>query len=220
MDYFLCIAPTDKQRLKHSPIQMFCNLQDNLISFQHSERCRSSTHRPLCVEELPDAVPQLVEEHGVEGGAELQPQQVLHIGAHVEAHPVVATHQQGQQPVHEAADGRLAGGRRGAGGDGDHGVVDVAGAHRDHGVFALAHGAHGGAVGGRAGGAALLEAHATQSTQETCHVDPLLLWGGHRETLNCRSTTSWWLLLRRHYSTKCLCVKKCLKTRCLHGFMD
>lgn len=198
---------------------MFYNLQDNLISFQYSERCRSSTHRPLCVEELPDAVPQLVEEHGVEGGAELQPQQVLHIGAHVEAHPVVATHQQGQQPVHEAADGRLAGGRRGAGGDGDHGVVDVAGAHRDHGVFALAHGAHGGAVGGRAGGAALLEAHATQSTQETCHVDPLLLWGDTQRDAELQEHDTM-VATSEEALTKCLYVKQCLKTRCLHGFMD
>lgn len=95
------------------------------------------TYRPLRVEEPPNAVPQLVEEHGVEGGAELQAQQVLHVGADVEADPVVAAHQQGEQPVQEAADGGLVGGGRGEGGRGHQRVGHVAGAHGDHGLLAF-----------------------------------------------------------------------------------
>lgn len=52
----------------------------------------SVTHRSLRVKELADAVPQLVEEHGVEGRAELESQQVLHVGADVEANPLMAAH--------------------------------------------------------------------------------------------------------------------------------
>lgn len=70
-----------------------------------------TTHRSLRVKELANAVPQLVEEHRVECRTKLQSQQVLHVGADVEADSVMAAHQQGQQSVQEAADGRLAGGR-------------------------------------------------------------------------------------------------------------
>lgn len=69
------------------------------------------THRSLCFKELANAVPQLVKEHGVECRTKLQSQQVLHISADVEANTVMAAHQQGQESVQEAADGRLAGGR-------------------------------------------------------------------------------------------------------------
>lgn len=153
-----------------------------------------TTHRSLRVKELANTVPQLVEEHGVERRTELQPQQVLHVGADVEADPVVAAHQQRQESVQEAADGRLAGGGRGAGGGGGQRVGHVAVAHGDHGVFALDGGAHGRAVGGRAWGAALLETHAAQGAQEARHVDPLLLWGGqggceHRRKM--LSTVQW-----------------------------
>jgi len=137
------------------------------------------THRPLCVKELADAVPQLVEEHGVERWTQLQAQQVLDVGAHVQTHAVMATHQQGQQLVQEAAERRLAGG--GAGDGGWHGIGDLAGSHRDHGVLALAHGAHGWAVCDRAWCTLLLETHSSQSTQEARHIDPLLLLEKYRK---------------------------------------
>ena len=133
------------------------------------------THRPLGVEELADTIPQLVEQHGVEGRTELQPQQVLDVGAHVETNAVVAAHQQGQEPVQEAAQRGLVGRGGRAGDGGRHGGGDVSGPHGDHGVLALAHGAHGRAVGDRAGSAALLEAHAPQGAQEARHIYPLLL---------------------------------------------
>lgn len=78
-------------------------LKTNLNIHFH-KNFHSTTHRSLRVKELPNAVPQLVEEHGVEGGVELQPQQVFDVSANMEADPVVATNQQGQQPVQEAAD--------------------------------------------------------------------------------------------------------------------
>lgn len=96
----------------------------------------------------------------------------------MEADPVMAAHQQGQEPVQEAADRRLAGGRRGARGGRGQRVGHVAGAHGDHGVFALGRGAHGWAVSGLTRGATLLETHATEGTKEARHVDPLLLWEG------------------------------------------
>lgn len=155
---------------------------DRLVcGFHDDNQSHSCTYRSLGVKELANAVPQLVEEHGVEGGTELQSQEVFHVGPDMEAHPVMATHQQGQQPVQEAADRRLAGGRVGAGGGRGHGVGHLARAHGNHGVFTLTHGAHGRAVGGWARCAALLETHATQSAQKACHVDPLLLWGTQRE---------------------------------------
>ena len=69
----------------------------------------SCTYWSLCVKELANAVPQLVEEHGVESRAELQPQEVFDIGPNMEAYPVMTTHKQGQQPIQEAADGCLTG---------------------------------------------------------------------------------------------------------------
>lgn len=142
------------------------------------------THRTLCVKELSDAVPQLVEKHGVQSGAELQTQQVFDIGAHVEPDPVVAAHEQTQQAVQEAADGRLAGRRWGAGWSWSHGIGHVAGAHGDHGVLALAHGAHRWAVSCRAWGATLLETDAAQCTEKARHVDPFLLWLERENLMN------------------------------------
>lgn len=75
-----------------------------ILSINFHKNFHSTTNRSLCVKELSNAVSQLVEEHGVEGGVELQPQQVFDISANMEADPVVATNQQGQQPVQEAAD--------------------------------------------------------------------------------------------------------------------
>ena len=118
------------------------------------------THRPLRLEEPADAVLELVEEHGVEGGAQIQAHQVLDVVADLQAHPLVVAHHQRKQPVQEAAQRRL----------GAH----LAGAHRDHGALALAQGPHRGAVGAGGRGVALLEAHPTQGTQEAGHVDPLL----------------------------------------------
>lgn len=146
------------------------------------KRCYSFTYRSLRVKEPSNAVPQFVEQHGVEGRAELQAQQVLHISADVEADPIVAAHQQRQQPVQKAADGSLVGGGRGERGSRHQRVGHVAGAHGDHGVLAFCRRAHGRAVGGRTGGAALLEANSSQSTQETSHVDPLLLRGWGTDT--------------------------------------
>lgn len=58
-----------------------------------------TTHRSLRVKELANAVPQFVEEHGVKCRTKFQSQQVLHVSADVEADPVVAAHQQGQESV-------------------------------------------------------------------------------------------------------------------------
>lgn len=61
--------------------------------FYYQEDLHSTTYRSLSIKELSNAVPQLVEEHGVESGTELQTQQVLHIGPDMEANPVVTAHE-------------------------------------------------------------------------------------------------------------------------------
>ena len=129
-----------------------------------------ATHQALRVKEPPDAVLELVEEHGVERRAELQTQQIFDVGPHVQAHPLVPTHQQRQEAVQEAAQRRFIGGGRRGGKVCRH----LAGHHGDHGVFALCHGAHRRAVGDWTRGVVLLETHPTQGTQEAGHVDPLL----------------------------------------------
>lgn len=72
----------------------------------------------------------------------------------------MCAHHEGQQPLQEPAEGRL--------------TIHFTRAHGDHGAFALTHWPHGRAVGTKAGSTALLQTHSTQSTQEACHVDPLL----------------------------------------------
>lgn len=161
------------------PPHIMARLWDNRIDNLSAERPHQ-THRTLRIKELANAVPQLVEEHGVQGRVELQPEEVLHISANVQTNSVMTTHQKGQKTVQEAADGCLTGGRRRAGGSRGQRVGHVAGPHGDHGVFALGRGPHGGAVCDGTRGAALLEAYPTQSTQKSCHVDPLLLWRTQR----------------------------------------
>lgn len=112
------------------------------------------------IKELADGILQLVEEHGIERWAELQPHQVLNVGPYLQPHLLVVADHQGEQAVDEFADRRL--------------HAALGGHHGDHGALALVEGAHGGAVGGQAGAAAVLQAHPSQGTQEPCHVDPLL----------------------------------------------
>ena len=141
------------------------------------------TYAALRVEEAADAVLELVEEHGVESGAELQAQQVLDVGADLQALLVVAHHQR-QQPVQELAEGSL----------GDA----VARAHGHHGTLALRERPHGGTVGSQEGGGPLLQAHPAQGTQEARHVYPLLeergltTRGEVLSTVNHHAWHLWW----------------------------
>lgn len=167
------------------------------------------THRTLSVKELANAVLELVEQHGIQSWTELQSKEILNIGANMEAHPVVATNQQSQQPVQEAAHRCLTRGRRARGG---HEVGHLTRAHRDHGVFTLGHGTHRWTVCGWAWGAALLEAHTAQSTQKSCHVDPLLLQGDTK-TLRPSGTTPGKLFVTSLHSVISLFILHCLKTK-------
>lgn len=117
-----------------------------------------STYRPLRIEESADAVFELVEEHGVQRRTELQPHQIFDVGADLMALLVTAHHQR-QQAVQEPAQGRLR--------------APLTRRHGHHGALAVVQRAHGRTVGGESRRAPL-QAHATQRTQETSHVDPFL----------------------------------------------
>lgn len=121
----------------------------------------SETNRPLGVKETSDAVTQFGKQHRVQGWAQLQAQEIFNIGTDVQTHFLMSAHHEGQQPLQEPAEGCL--------------TVHFTRAHRDHGALALAHWPHWWTVGTKAGSTALLQTHSTQSTQEACHVDPLLI---------------------------------------------
>lgn len=117
-------------------------------------------HLSLRIKELADGILEFVEEHRIERRAELQPHQVLDVGADLQPHLLVVADHEGEQAVDEFADRGL---HAALGGD-----------HGDHGALALVEGAHGGAVGGQPRAAAVLQAHPAQGAQEPRHVDPLL----------------------------------------------